>query len=231
MRIEYRKQDYLARLQVLLMVLFGVLILSGCEERDSGDGIAINEIVLPTDVVLNLFCENVGIFDETCVLDDPENPYALAATLEFDVNNPDPNQPTKFDLLENIPPGPSGAKARFYLWATALARTPSGENQWYTARALHELFDANSNPISKDEIVRAQALKAYRSVLDNFFGSVTFFGVVPASLNEQVARDIFFPDETGFRRLPPDNVSAEEQLAEWGYRYDVDNDLVFIIAF
>ena len=231
MRIEYRKQDYLARFQVLLMVLFGLLILSGCEERDSGDGIAINEIVLPTDVVLNLFCENVGIFDETCVLDDPENPYALAATLEFDVNNPDPNQPTKFDLLATIPPGPSGAKARFYLWATALARRPSGENQWYTARALHELFDANSNPISKDEIVRAQALKAYRSVLDNFFGSVTFFGVVPASLNEQVARDIFFPDETGFRRLPPDNVSAEEQLAEWGYRYDVDNDLVFIINF
>lgn len=230
MRIEYRKQDYLALCKGLLMVLFGLAILSGCEERDSGDGIVINEIILPTDVVLNLFCENVGVNDEQCVLDDPENPYALVATLEFDVNNPDPNQPTKFDLLADIPPGPSGAKARFYLWATALARRASGENQWYTARALYELFDANSNPISKDEIVREQALRAYRSVLDNFFGSVTFFGTVPASLNEQVARDIFYPDETGFRRLPPDNVSAVEVFAMWGYRYDEDNDLVFIIG-
>ncbi len=229
MRMEYLKQDYLALAKGLLVVLFGLVILSGCEERDSGDGIVINEIILPTDVVLNLFCEDVGIFDETCVLDDPENPYSLVATLEFDVNDPD--GPTKFDLLQGIPPGPTGAKARFYLWATALARRPSGENQWYTARALHELFDANSNPVSKDEIVRAQALKAYRSVLDNFFGSVTFFGVVPASLNEQVARDIFYPDETGFRRLPPDNVSAIELFAEWGYRYDQENDLVFIITF
>lgn len=231
MRIEYRKWDHLALCKGLLMVVSGLLILSGCEERDSGDGVVINQIILPTDVVLNLFCEDVGISDEACVLDDPENPYALVATLEFDVNNPDPNQPTKFDLLQNIPPGPSGAKARFYLWATALARMPSGENQWYTARALHELFDANSNPISKDEIVRAQALKAYRSVLDNFYGSVTFFGIFTASLNEQTARDIFYPEETGFRRLPPDGVSAIEQFAEWGYRYDEDNDLVFIINF
>ena len=231
MRIEYRKRDYLALCKGLLLVLSGLLILSGCEERDSADGIVINEIILPTDVVLNLFCEDVGIFDETCVLDDPENPYALVATLEFDINNDDPNQPSKFDLLANIPAGPSGAKARFYLWATALARQGSGENQWYTANALYELFDANSNPASKDEIVRAQALKAYRSVLDNFFGSVTFFGSVPASLNEQTAYRIFDPDRFGLRRLPPDNLSAIEQFAEWGYRYDEDNDLVFIIEF
>ncbi|MCP4301259.1 MAG: hypothetical protein GY783_11790 [Gammaproteobacteria bacterium] len=231
MRIEYRKQDYLALGKGLLMVLFGFLILSGCEERDSGDGTVINEIILPTDVVLNLFCEDVGVNDETCVLDDPENPYALVATLEFDVNNPDPNQPTKFDLLANIPPGPTGAKARFYLWATALARRQNGENQWYTARALYQLFDANSNPISKDEIVRAQALKAYRSVLDNFFGSVTIFAGVPVGLNEQTARDIFFPDVTGFRVLPPDDMGPIELFFEWGYRYDIENDLVFIIEF
>ncbi len=229
MRIEYRKRDHLPLCKGLLTVLLGLFVLSGCEERDSDDGTVINGIILPTDVVLNLYCEDVGIFDETCVLDDPENPFATTATLEFDVNNPD--GPTKFDLLEGIPPGPTGAKARFYLWATALARRPSGENQWYTARALYELFDANSNPISKDEIVRAQALKAYRSVLDNFFGSVTFFGAVPASLNELTAQDIFYPDVTGFRRLAPDNVSAIEVFAEWGYRYDEENDLVIIINF
>lgn len=229
MRIAYRNQDLVALGRGLLAVVLGLFVLSGCDERDSGDGEVINDIVLPTDVVLNLYCEDVGINEEKCVLDDPENPYALVATGEFDPN--DPLSPRKFALLENIPPGPTGAKARFYLWATALARFPSGENQWYTARALYELFDANSNPVSKDEIVREQALKAYQSVLDNFYGSVTFFGTVPASLNEQTARDIFFPDETGYRRLLPDDITAPEQFAEWGYRYDVENDLVFIINF
>ncbi len=229
MRIAYRNQDLVALGRGIVAVVLGLFVLSGCDERDSGDGEVINQILLPTDVVLNLYCEDVGINEEKCVLDDPENPYALVPTGEFDPN--DPLSPRKFLLLQDIPPGPSGAKARFYLWATALARFPSGENQWYTARALYELFDANSNPISKDEIVRAQALKAYASVLQNFYGSVTFFGTVPVSLNERTARDIFFPEEVGFRRLPPDNVTAVEQLTDWGFRYDVENDLVFPINF
>ncbi len=229
MRIAYRNHDLLALGRGIVAVVLGLFVLSGCEERDSGDGEVINEIILPTDVVLNLYCEDVGLGEEKCVLDDPENPYALVATGEFDPN--DPLSPRKFLLLEDIPPGPSGAKARFYLWATALARFPSGENQWYTARALYELFDANSNPVSKDEIVRAQALKAYESVLVNFYGSVTFFGTVPAPLNERTARDIFFPEEVGFRRLPPDNVTAPEQLEEWVFRYYVEYELVFPINF
>ena len=229
MRITNRNQDLVALGKGIVAIVLGFFVLSGCDERDSGDGEVINEIILPTDVVLNLYCEDVGINEEKCVLDDPENPYALVPTGEFDPN--DPLSPRKFLLLQDIPPGPSGAKARFYLWATALARFPSGENQWYTARALYELFDANSNPISKDEIVREQALKAYESVLVNYFGSVTFFGTVPVSLNERTARDIFFPEEVGFRRLPPDDVTAVEQLTEWGFRYDVENDLVFPINF
>jgi len=229
MTIEYRKQNYLALCRGLLTVLFGLLALSGCEERSSNDGTVINGIILPTDVVLNLACEDVGLYLEQCVLNDPENPFAVVPTLEFDVNDPD--GPTKFDLLADIPPGPTGAKARFYLWATALARRPSGENQWYTARALHELFDANSNPVSKDEIVRAQALKAYRSVLDNFYGTVTFFGATSDGLNELVAKDLY-TDVTGFRRLVPlplDNV--RDLFAEWGYGYREDIDLVFILEF
>ena len=229
MRNSYRKHDLLALGKGLLTVVVGFFVLSGCDERDSGDGEVINNIILPTDVVLNLHCEDVGIGEETCVLDDPENPYALVATGEFDPN--DPLSPRKFLLLQDIPPGPSGAKARFYLWATALARFPSGENQWYTARALHELFDANSNPVSKDEIVREQALKAYQSVLDNFFGSVTFFGAVPVGLNEQTARDLFFEESTGFELLVPARVDMVELFFEWGYRYDEANDIVFVVSF
>src|SRR5210317_2061406 len=146
---------------------FGVL-LAGCGESPSdSDGQVINSIALPSDVVLNLACENVGVYPENCVLGDPENPFITTTIVEFDENAP-PGTDDKFDLLATIPEGPSGAKARFYLWATALARRPSGENQWYTAKALHELYDANSNVLSTDELVRAQALKAYKSVLDNF---------------------------------------------------------------
>ena len=82
---------------------------------------SINTILLPTDVVLNLACENVGVHPETCVLEDPENPYVNVPISEFDVFNPDAPF-NKLVLDADIPDGPTGAKARFYLWATALAR-------------------------------------------------------------------------------------------------------------
>ena len=218
----------------MLIALLGVTVLvtSGCEEPGASDGTVVNDLLLPTDVVLNLFCENVGINDEQCVLDDAENPFAFTSILEpdqIDDDDPDP-PPDKFALDASLPQGPSGAKARFYLWATALARRPTGENQWKTARALHELFDANSNRIFQDELVRAQALKAYRSVLDNFFGSVTFFRIggalLPFQLKEIVARDLFITEETGFMRLVDSQIEVLELFGEWGYTYDPVIDLV-----
>lgn len=219
--------------KLLLIALLGAatLIVAGCNsERDEKDGELINALVLPTDVVLNLYCENVGIGSETCVLDDPENPFATTTILEFDVNNP--GAENKFDLFNEIPAGPTGAKARFYFWATALARRQSGENQFYTAQALHELFDANSNVLSTDELVRAQALKAYRSVLDNFFGSVTVFTccpglsptgepvAFPVGLNVLTADSLFRTERTGFRRLVDgDPLLVKELLLQWGYTY------------
>lgn len=203
---------------VALLTGLALLAVSGCDGRSDSDGTVINQILLPTDTLLNLGCADVGIGFETCVLVDPENPFAFVPIPEFDVNNPD--APTKFELANNIPAGPTGAKARFYLWATALARRPSGENQWYTARALHELYSANSDPL-----IREQALRAYRSVLDNFFGSVTFFeccgGIsFPVTLNERVADDLYRTDATGFRRLVPgDPLNVLSLLGEWGYTY------------
>jgi hypothetical protein len=215
---------------MILLSCFGVLIAGGCESPSDEDGVVINTIVLPTDVVLNLACANVGIYQETCVLGDPENPYVTTAIIEFDPNNPDADN--KFDLFNSIPAGPTGAKARFYFWATALARRQSGENQFYTALALHELFDANSNVLSQDELVRAQALKAYRSVLDNFFGSVTVFECCPGAspigepvafavpLNELAADNLFRTAATGFKRLVDgDPILVLEVFVEWGYAY------------
>ena len=218
----------------MLVIGLGALLTSGCEEMDSSDGTVINAILLPTDVVLNLACEDVGIADETCVLGDPENPFVNTPIIEFDPNDPDADN--KFDLFNSIPSGPTGAKARFYFWATALARRQSGENQFYTALALHELFDANSNLVSTDELIREQALKAYRSVLDNFFGSVTVFTCCPGAspvgepvafavpLNELTADNLYRTDATGFLRLVPgDPILVLELFVDWGYTYQPAN--------
>ena len=222
------------RSMVIMLLSFGALVAGGCKAPGSSDGDIINTIVLPTDVVLNLACENVGIYPETCVLGDPENPFVTTTIIEFDVNNPGADN--KFDLFNSIPSGPTGAKARFYFWATALARRPSGENQFYTALALHELFDANSNVLSQDELVREQALKAYRSLLDNFFGSVTVFTCCPGAspvgepvafaipLNELTADNLYRTDATGYRRLVPgDPILVLEVLLDWGYAYQPAN--------
>lgn len=218
----------------LLLGAFGVLLSGGCDSPSATSGEVVNAITLPTDVVLNLACADVGINGETCVLGDPENPYVTTAIIEFDVNNPGADN--KFDLFNAIPPGPTGAKARFYFWATALARRPSGENQFYTALALHELFDANSNVLSQDELVREQALKAYRSLLNNFFGSVTVFECCPGAsptgdpvpfavpLNELTADNLFRTDATGFRRLVDgDPILVLSLLTDWGFAYQPAN--------
>ncbi|MDH5620817.1 MAG: hypothetical protein OEY74_01940 [Gammaproteobacteria bacterium] len=215
----------------MLLIGLAAMATASCNgERDADDGEVINAIALPTDVVLNLACENVGIVGENCVLGDPENPFVTTAIIEFDPNNP--GAENKFDLFNAIPAGPTGAKARFYFWATALARRPSGENQFYTALALHELFDANSNVLSTDELVRAQALKAYRSVLDNFFGSVTVFTCCPGAsptgepvafaipLNELTADNLYRTNATGYRRLVDgDPILVLQLFVEWGYSY------------
>ncbi len=216
-----------SRSLMILLSCFGVLIAGGCESPSDEDGVVINTIVLPTDVVLSLACANVGIYQESCVLGDPENPYVTTPIIEFDPNNPDADN--KFDLFNSIPAGPTGAKARFYFWATALARRQSGENQFYTALALHELFDANSNQLSQDELIREQALKAYKSLLDNFFGSVTVFECCPGAspVGEPVAfavplkaDNLFRTDATGFRRLVDgDPILVLEVFVDWGYTY------------
>lgn len=133
-----------------------LLLLIGCGSPDSDDGEVQNAVELPRDLILNLFCEDMGIFTETCVLDDPDNPYS-----RVNVNNDN-----KFDLADAAP----SVKARVYLWATALARNSSGENQINAAKALYRLSNESCSQLIQD-----QAQRAYRSVLDNYFGDVTFF--------------------------------------------------------
>jgi len=210
---QQKAQPALFRGIAIILMGLAAIMTAGCaEERDTTDGQLTNTIILPTDTLLNLACEWVGVNGETCVLDDPENPFA--SILSFD----------KFELFDSIPGGPAGAKARFYLWATALARAPSGENQWYTARALHELYTYNG-----DELIRLQALKAYRSNLAFFFGSVSYFDVfgfgIPGTLNEQVACDIYRPP-AGYAEICLNEAGSVcndlgklELIGSWGFAF------------
>lgn len=207
--------------QVLKSKAYGVVVgaallvtLSGCGGgADSGQ--VVNTVDLPTDYALNLYCPNVGIADETCILDDPANPYARAAV----------NDETKWDLTDASP----SAKSDFYLWGTAQAKGPRGENQYYTAVALHKLYTQGGSELAKE-----QAKKAYRSVLDNYFGSVTFFKfttatgdlVIPQSLRNLVGDNMYNPSAANLSQLYENQARALEAFGEWGYFYDTDTGVI-----
>lgn len=205
---------------LLLLVL--ALLVTGCG-KDNDDGDVLGAIELPTDdtIALKLNCENVGIYRETCILDDPNNPYVNVVV----------NNDTKFDLDAEAP----SATARFYMWGTALANGAGapGENQFYVALNLHLMW-ASSN----SELTRLQALKAYRSVLDNYFNSVTFFEIpldseefFPQSINLWTGQLLFDPTDTNntwtstrlFNSDPAVNKDkASQEVGVWGYFYDQD---------
>jgi hypothetical protein len=204
-----------------------LLLLSACGV-DSGDGDVTNTLAIPTDNELNLYCADIGLYNETCVLDDPDNPYARTPFFNLDPADEDQFNSTKFALATAVAGNP---KALFYLYATAQARAPSGENQWYTARALHELYTSSGS-----DLIRLQTIRAYRSALDNYFDSATFFvagflpspppgGVAfPVLIRELTAQDLSLTP-TGFTPLfDPADVDnnqfiSRETLGSWGYTW------------
>ena len=194
------------RLRVGLVGLV-ILLTTGCgSDGGTGAQVTIAPATLPTDLRLNLRCEDVGINQETCILEDDNNPYRNVATGEFDLNNPD--EPVgKLELLAAIPEGPTGAKARFYLWATALANRASGENQYFTAVALHELWTWQVEDGFGDPLIQQQALKAYRSLLDNFFGSATFLSTCdflnPSPPRPEFLYPVVLTDDAGANLVDP----------------------------
>ena len=209
MKILNKTERHLNTFLTLTLITF-VLLASGC---DVDEGVVTNTIPLPTDSTLDLFCEDVGINAETCVLDDPANPYAHVAV----------NENTKFILNDDAP----SAKSRFFVWATALARSPTGENQYYTALSLHELFAESGSPTTQE-----QAKRAYRSVLDNFFLSATFFVVSTPSgdvsfaafLKDLVGQNLVEPTLPTIIALYTDKLLALSDMSDWGYIYDEDNN-------
>ncbi|MGD8581479.1 MAG: hypothetical protein PVG12_04215 [Gammaproteobacteria bacterium] len=209
MKISINVTQYINMLAVLMFTAGLILMTAGCDEIDTGE--VQNSVPLPVDSVLNFNCENEGIFPEDCVLDNPENPYARVSITEDN----------KFRLNEEAP----SAKSRYYLWATALVRGAGipGENQFYTALSLHEVYTESGSPTTRN-----QAIKAYRSVLDNFFLAPTFFVVpvdgedasIAVSLKDIVGANLFNPTSPNLVSLYTDPALALSDISEWGYVYN-----------
>ncbi len=69
----------------LLMFVLLAFLLVGCGEVDDSDGTVVNTVALPTDdtIPLDLYCADIGLFIDNCILDDP------ARTLPGDWRNRD----------------------------------------------------------------------------------------------------------------------------------------------
>lgn len=109
------------------------------------------------DLELELFSENVGVFPDTSVLYDPNNPFRDGVTGDM-----------KFQILDD------GPIAGFYVFATVLAREPTGENQYYTANQLQQVFALGLAEADELALVRDLAIRGYQNVLDVFTGAVTY---------------------------------------------------------
>ena len=218
MKIQVYAKQYTNMLVLLMLMAPVILMTAGCDEIDTGE--VQNTVDLPLDSTLNFACEDEGIFPDDCVLDNAENPYASVAVTEDN----------KFQLSDEAP----SEKSRYYLWATALAKGAGlqGENQYYTALSLHKVYAESDSPTTRD-----QAIKAYRSVLDNFFLAPTFFLVTvttgdvsfAVSLKDIVGANLYDPSaDDGLLPLYSAPIFALEDISEWGYIYDPETGIMSI---
>jgi len=122
-----------------------------------------------TGIQFEVFDTTEGIHPSDVTLDNPRNPFRRFAI----------GDDTKFELLGG---GNAGA---FYAWATLLANVPIGENQYYAAVTLRDIYQANEVPPEQLETVRTMAINAFQAVLDCFPDSVLFdvSGEIPIRLS------------------------------------------------
>jgi hypothetical protein len=112
-----------------------------------------------TDVRFVLWTLDTGVHPSKAVLEDPDNPFR---------DHP-PSETMKWELLEN-----GGDSAAFYAWATLLAKTPTGELQYYTAVLLERLHRNGALTPVELPYVKELALDAYAAVLRYFPDDVTY---------------------------------------------------------
>ncbi len=112
-----------------------------------------------TGIEFVLFSETEGIWPSRVTLANPNNPFR-----EYSIG-----ADTKFALLDD-----GGNAGGFYAWATVLAGQATGENQFYAATKLRDIYEANEVAADDLDIVRQMAIAGFQTVLDCFPESVSY---------------------------------------------------------
>ena len=151
---------------ILYWLAFAFFALTGCGNDDLRYryGFDLNKLEF------NLYTADMGVYPDTSVLDDPNNPFRWEPM----------GTQTKW-TIESY----GRVVPRVYAWATALATEPIGENQLYAAQALEDLYQQELTLEAYLPFVRDMTVRAYQSVLDNFPDSVSYLadGVTSFPLN------------------------------------------------
>jgi hypothetical protein len=125
----------------------------------------------------HLYSAKMGIYPDQSVLLDSNNPFASDPPNSNCAPDAGANCAAKWDLQTAAgAPDYTLAVAAFYSWATLNANAPGGENQYYTALNLQNVFLYRSDKVDPGDLptVRTMALAGYQAVLDNFPESVTY---------------------------------------------------------
>ena len=136
----------------LLLVL--VLIAASC-----GDSEKYRFGFNTTGIEFKFFERSEGIHPSKATLFNPNNPFR-----EFAIGSE-----TKFEILDD-----GGNAGAFYAWAVVLANEPTGENQYYTATKLRDMFLSGELAEEDRGTVRDMAIEGFQRVLDCFPDSVFF---------------------------------------------------------
>lgn len=145
-------------------------LLSGCYEP--GEFVYGEQV---EERPLALYSDQIGVFPDRSVLDDPNNPFRDSW----------PTATSKWEIESA-----AGNVVAFYSWATVLAYEPTGEAQYYTALNLEQIYKNGQAEQEDLQAVQELAIAAYQSVLDNFpeaqsfdaSGTVAFDLVTPSYL-------------------------------------------------
>jgi hypothetical protein len=108
---------------------------------------------------LALYDPSEGIYPSNTALADPNNPFAHSSM----------GDQTKWNVQSS-----GELVAAFYAWATVNARQPYGESQYYVAFNLKGVYTTGAAEVDDLPAIRAQAIRAYQTVLDVFPDAVTY---------------------------------------------------------
>jgi hypothetical protein len=123
------------------------------------------------DLKLSLSDPDEGIYPNTSVLLDPNNPFAQS----------DIGASTKWEVQSYAAP-----VAAFYSWATLLARQPNGEAQYYVGFNFKVTYENGNAVVGELPAIHVQAIRAFQAVLDYFPEAVTYDDTKP----ERIAHDL-----------------------------------------